>query len=219
MSRETVREHGSVQNWNDIALLLPGRTNKDCRKRWSKVQMDIRKGAWTPEEDARLQQAVQQLGFNYLVQSRNADQCAKRWQHVLGPDFKHSPWTPEEDRRLREAIGRYGKNWKQIGLTDLPDRSTHDIRNRSLVLGRRSRNSLSKRSITTQHPTRSFNESSSMTYGMTYGIDQNKGDEDACDEGPECDYTDSAGLHQAQEPSRIAATQQESTLDPELRFD
>lgn len=57
-------------------------------------------------------------------------ECAKRWQHVLGPDFKHSPWTPEEDRKLLDAMIRHGNNWKQIGLTDLPDRSTHDIRNR-----------------------------------------------------------------------------------------
>ena len=62
-------QDGSVQNWNDIALLLPGRTNKDCRKRWSKVQLDIRKRAWTRDEDERLQQAVQQIGLK-LVASR-----------------------------------------------------------------------------------------------------------------------------------------------------
>ena len=62
-------EDGSVQNWNDVAALLPGRTNKDCRKRWSKIQLEIRKGAWTPDEDERLQQAVQQIGVK-LVASR-----------------------------------------------------------------------------------------------------------------------------------------------------
>lgn len=62
-------EDGSVPNWNDIALLLPDRTSKDCRKRWSKVQLDIRKGAWTQDEDERLQQAIQQIGVR-LVASR-----------------------------------------------------------------------------------------------------------------------------------------------------
>ena len=66
----TRKKDGSVQNWNDIAALLPGRTNKDCRKRWSKVQLDIRKGAWTRDEDERLQQAVQQIGVK-LVFSLN----------------------------------------------------------------------------------------------------------------------------------------------------
>lgn len=60
-------EDGSVQNWNDIAVLLPGRTNKDCRKRWSKVQLDIRKGSWTQDEDERLQQAVQQIGVKSVA--------------------------------------------------------------------------------------------------------------------------------------------------------
>ena len=60
-------EDGSVQNWNDIAILLPGRTNKDCRKRWSKIQVDIRKGPWTQDEDERLQQAVQQIGVKFVT--------------------------------------------------------------------------------------------------------------------------------------------------------
>ncbi|ETS86537.1 hypothetical protein PFICI_00365 [Pestalotiopsis fici W106-1] len=34
----------------------------------------------------------------------------------------------------------HGNNWKEIGALELPDRSAHDIRNRSLLLERRSRN-------------------------------------------------------------------------------
>ncbi|KAI0123256.1 Homeodomain-like protein [Xylariales sp. AK1849] len=128
---------GKIQNWTDVAILLPGRTNKDCRKRWSKIQLDIRKGAWTHEEDERLQQAIQKLGFKWsqvatIVQSRNADQCSKRWHHALRPDFKHSPWTPEEDRKLLKAMEKHRNDWKQIGIQELPDRSTHEIRNRSV---------------------------------------------------------------------------------------
>jgi hypothetical protein len=64
-----VNEHRSVKNWNEVASLLPGRTNKDCRKRWSKVRLDIKKGAWTPDEDERLQQAVAQVGFKLVTPS------------------------------------------------------------------------------------------------------------------------------------------------------
>ena len=49
---------------------------------------------------------------------------------MLGPEHKHEPWTHEEDRILQDAVAKYGNNWKQIGLSVLPDRSTHDIRNR-----------------------------------------------------------------------------------------
>lgn len=58
----TVSDDGSVKNWNDMAILLPGRTNKDCHKSWYKVRSDIRKGLWTKEEDKKLQDAIAQLG-------------------------------------------------------------------------------------------------------------------------------------------------------------
>lgn len=72
MSRD---EDGSVQNWNDIAVLLPGRTNKDCRKRWSKIQVNIRKGPWTQDEDERLQQAVQQIGVKLVAPLSHSWSC------------------------------------------------------------------------------------------------------------------------------------------------
>ncbi|KAI1499964.1 hypothetical protein F5X99DRAFT_264027 [Biscogniauxia marginata] len=184
-----LREYGNVKNWNDIAVLLPGRTNKDCRKRWYKVQLDIRKGAWTPEEDERLHQAVDQLGFKWarvskIVRTRNADQCAKRWQHVLGPDFKHSPWTPDEDKKLQDAIARYGNNWKQIGRCDLPDRSSHDIRNRSVTLSRRNQRSALAAHSSMQQPSPDSNDAAM--------IGDTSDDEDECDdEDEDDDYGDS----------------------------
>ncbi|KAJ5512745.1 hypothetical protein N7463_002297 [Penicillium fimorum] len=153
----------NLDNWNDIASLLIGRTNKDCRKRWSKVQVDIQKGVWTREEDERLQRAVQQLGFKWsrvatMVQCRNADQCAKRWQQALRPGLNHTSWTPEDDEILVAAIKTHDNNWKQISLSVFPDRSTHDIRNRSLLLGRRSQNRSAVEHIPTQLQTPSSHE-------------------------------------------------------------
>lgn len=37
---------GSVRDWNRIASRLPGRMNKDCRKRWSKISDNVKKGNW-----------------------------------------------------------------------------------------------------------------------------------------------------------------------------
>ncbi|KAK1635918.1 hypothetical protein BDP81DRAFT_43638 [Colletotrichum phormii] len=196
-----MRQGGSVQNWNDIAMSLPGRTNKDCRKRWAKIQVDIRKGAWTQEEDERLQKAVLQLGCKWsqvgtMVQSRNADQCAKRWQHVLGPDVKHCSWTPDEDRKLLNAMSKFGNNWKQIGLTELPDRSTHDLRNRSLILGRRSRHAQAKGSNSSP-PSLQGSIDEEMANNSPGGNDEEEscdGDgDDVSDEGSESELTDSRG--------------------------
>ena len=40
------------ENWNMIAISLPGRTGKQCRERWlNHLRPDIRKGNWTEQED------------------------------------------------------------------------------------------------------------------------------------------------------------------------
>jgi hypothetical protein len=55
-------EKGQLKQWNLIAASLPGRTNKDCRKRWAKLGNNVIKGAWSSVEDEKLQGAVQELG-------------------------------------------------------------------------------------------------------------------------------------------------------------
>jgi len=54
---------GSLNNWSRIAAVLPGRTNKDCRKRWGKLSDQVKKGAWDEAEDKQLQSAVEQHGY------------------------------------------------------------------------------------------------------------------------------------------------------------
>ncbi|KAJ9302073.1 hypothetical protein DTO271G3_939 [Paecilomyces variotii] len=178
----TAYKKDSIQNWNDVASLLLGRTNKDCRKRWSKVQADIQKGVWRQEEDERLHNAVQQLGFKWsrvatIVQCRTADQRAKRWQQVLRPDLNHTSWTPEEDEKLLAAIKTYDNNWKKISLAEFPDRSTHDIRNRS-------RNTSGRVPIPAQLQTPGSNEDE-----MVLCRDENA-DDNTSDDRSECEYTD-----------------------------
>lgn len=61
-----------IKDWNRIAAKLPGRTNKDCRKRWvNKVCGSLKKGAWNKEEDERLRDAVsihgQRCGSNICL--------------------------------------------------------------------------------------------------------------------------------------------------------
>ncbi|KAI1275975.1 hypothetical protein F5Y07DRAFT_399749 [Xylaria sp. FL0933] len=51
------------KDWHRIAQCLPGRSNKDCRKRWvNQVRGGLRKGAWNQDEDERLRQAVTKYG-------------------------------------------------------------------------------------------------------------------------------------------------------------
>jgi hypothetical protein len=46
-----------------IATKLPGRTNKDCRKRWhNSVAGGLKKGQWSKGEDAQLSRGVERFG-------------------------------------------------------------------------------------------------------------------------------------------------------------
>ena len=95
----SVTTQGAVKNWNDAAALLPGRTNKDCRKRWHKVRQDIRKGAWMPEEDEKLQQAVTQIGLKFVSTTPVAERSYEWLTNLLkvvysiqdGADSKSGP--------------------------------------------------------------------------------------------------------------------------------
>ena len=92
---------GSI-SWHKVAAYLPGRNNKDCRKRWHySIARTIRKGTWNKEEDEKLLEAVDKCGHRWskvakVVGSRNGDQCWKRWYDCLDPRIDRSPWTEVE---------------------------------------------------------------------------------------------------------------------------
>ncbi|KAG7407666.1 Transcriptional activator Myb [Fusarium oxysporum f. sp. rapae] len=148
----------TIDNWKSIAAKIPGRTRKDCCKRWSKVCRNNNKGAWDKAEDARLQNAVGVYGLKYSVfsprfqfeadnlrwpqvaaevRTRYADQCAKRWYHSLDPSVDRSVWREDEDQKLLAAMKMYGQQWKVISDNVFPRRSTTDIKNRSMHFSRK----------------------------------------------------------------------------------
>ncbi|KAL4789760.1 hypothetical protein BDV19DRAFT_382866 [Aspergillus venezuelensis] len=126
-----------ARNWSAIAQKLPGRSNKDCRKRWTKISLSSRKGTWSSAEDHLLRKAVAKFGLQQNLTCHS--ECAKRWHHSLDPNVKRGPWTTDEDRSLIEAVQRVGRDWKEIGRELFPSRSTTDIKNRYVILSRRQR--------------------------------------------------------------------------------
>ncbi|KAH7322543.1 hypothetical protein B0I35DRAFT_476485 [Stachybotrys elegans] len=135
--------NGQVKDWNRIAAKLPGRTNKDCRKRWiNKVCGSLKKGAWDEDEDERLLEAVRMHGQKWaiianVVGLRSPDQCAKRWQYSLDPRLDHGQWTPEEDEFLVTLVQAHGRDWKLIHEQEFPKRSRNELKNRYSTLTRR----------------------------------------------------------------------------------
>ncbi|KUI69005.1 Myb-related protein B [Cytospora mali] len=135
----------ATTQWNMVAAALPGRSNKDCRKRWiNNVCGGLKKGSWEADEDQRLLDSVLANGQKWTVVavdvgSRSADQCAKRWQHKLDPKLDHRSWTPEEDELLIELVARHGREWKTIQEKHYTSRAANDLKNRFSILKRKAK--------------------------------------------------------------------------------
>ncbi|GAB1321096.1 Myb-related protein B [Madurella fahalii] len=126
--------------WRELAKSVPGRSNKDCRRRWWNSLADgTAKGPWTEEEDERLIEAVRKHGMSWsrvaqVVRSRNPDQCSSHWSQVLDPAINYCDWTPEEDAQLLHAVLTHGTNWTRIAASHIPKRTTLALKNRYSTL-------------------------------------------------------------------------------------
>ncbi|KAF8150164.1 hypothetical protein B0H34DRAFT_177857 [Crassisporium funariophilum] len=129
-------DNSNPSRWHAIAKHVPNRTNKDCRKRWfAKMASDVVKGGWAPDEDEKLVKGIERYGTRWslvasVVQTRNSDQCAKRWTDTLNPAIDRTTWTPEADDLLLRAVTDHGKVWTKIVKTYFPGRTGLSAKNR-----------------------------------------------------------------------------------------
>ncbi|KAG0235589.1 hypothetical protein BGW42_005028 [Actinomortierella wolfii] len=135
--RMAVQLYGDkTEKWAKIAACVPGRTNKNCRKRWfHSLDPSLRKGAWTEEEDYLLITGVQKFKGQWSkiaerIQGRTDDQCAKRWRESLDPHIDRTAWTPEEDALLLQKYEEFGSQWQKIAALFFPGRPGLHCRNR-----------------------------------------------------------------------------------------
>ncbi|ESK89543.1 myb transcription [Moniliophthora roreri MCA 2997] len=161
--------------WHAISKHVPNRTNKDCRKRWfAKMASDVVKGGWSPDEDERLVKAIEKYGTRWsmvasLVQSRNSDQCAKRWTDTLNPTIDRTSWTPEADALLINAVNEHGKLWTKIVKTYFPGRTGLSAKNRynSITRFNRDSNRTRRRPATVRRKSESVSSCSSSVSPVT----------------------------------------------------
>ncbi|KAH9912246.1 uncharacterized protein BXZ73DRAFT_56407 [Epithele typhae] len=138
---QAVAIHGENDNWKIISASVPGRTNKACRKRWlHSLSPNVKKSAWTAEEDQQLLSLFATHGQKWSVIARQIpgrtdDACSKRYREALDPSLKRDDWTADEDARLFEAHERHGGRWGLIGQE--LNRSGLGCRNRYRMLDRR----------------------------------------------------------------------------------
>ncbi|KAA1473425.1 hypothetical protein DENSPDRAFT_274332 [Dentipellis sp. KUC8613] len=147
--RAAAAKSGKKSNWKEVSRLLPGRSNKSCRKRWvHSLNPALRRGRWTAAEDALLLSAIEAHGTFWWkvamhVPGRTDDQCAKRWKEKLDPSISHAPWSPEEDQILLAAHESLGSQWNSVAA-QLPGRPAVHCRNRFQSLQRSAASGSSK---------------------------------------------------------------------------
>jgi S-ribosylhomocysteine lyase LuxS involved in autoinducer biosynthesis len=78
-------------------------------------------GKWTPEEDAKLIEAVKKHGKMWvlvaeMVPGRTNIQCSEHWRNSLDSTNgkKLGKWSTEEDVKLAEAVKKHGKKWVPV---------------------------------------------------------------------------------------------------------
>ncbi|KAL0078237.1 hypothetical protein F4703DRAFT_1797256 [Phycomyces blakesleeanus] len=150
-----------TEKWAKIAACVPGRTNKNCRKRWfHSLDPSLRKGTWTDEEDQLLREGVTKYPNQWskiadMLEGRTDDQCAKRWRESLDPSIDRSDWSAEEDARLMEKYDLFGSQWQRIAQF-FDGRPGLHCRNRWRKLQRMVQIKKQKESVATSTATSSF---------------------------------------------------------------
>jgi len=94
------------------------------------------KKTWSPEEDLKLIELVEEFGANNwtvianeLAGGKRSKQCRERYHNHLQADIKKGGWTDEEERLIFELQAEYGNQWAKIA-TFFPGRTDNSIKNR-----------------------------------------------------------------------------------------
>lgn len=113
------------------------------RSSYKKPKYFTPKVKFTPEDDAKLTAAVQELGTSdwravaSRLEGRNPRQCRERWNNYANPEVRKDPWTAQEDSLLIEKYGELGPRWHTIA-SFFSARSTNQIKNRYFSIQRKS---------------------------------------------------------------------------------
>ncbi|PKA63360.1 Transcription factor RAX3 [Apostasia shenzhenica] len=97
---------------------------------------NVKKGPWSPEEDAALRSFIHNhgIGGNWISLPKKAGlkrcgkSCRLRWLNYLRPNIKHGCFTKEEDDIILSLYSNIGSRWSVIA-SKLPGRTDNDVKN------------------------------------------------------------------------------------------
>ncbi|KAK4351191.1 hypothetical protein RND71_030504 [Anisodus tanguticus] len=96
---------------------------------------EIKKGAWSPEEDQKLRAYIMRYGIwnwrqmpKFAGLSRTGKSCRLRWMNYLRPDVKRGPFTMEEVETVIKMYEELGNRWSGIAAK-LPGRTDNEVKN------------------------------------------------------------------------------------------
>ncbi|GAY46386.1 hypothetical protein CUMW_096630 [Citrus unshiu] len=96
---------------------------------------NVKRGLWTPEEDAKLLAHVANHGTgNWTLVPKKAglNRCGKscrlRWTNYLRPDLRHASFAPHEEEIIINLHKAIGSRWSLIAQ-QLPGRTDNDVKN------------------------------------------------------------------------------------------
>uniref|UniRef100_A0A8C0HMV9 snRNA-activating protein complex subunit 4 n=1 Tax=Buteo japonicus TaxID=224669 RepID=A0A8C0HMV9_9AVES len=144
---------GSHIPYKKIAYYMEGRDSAQLIYRWTKsVDPSLKKGPWTPEEDAMLLAAVKKYGerdwykIRTEVPGRSDAQCRDRYLKALHCDVKKGKWSLKEEEQLIELVQKHGLgHWSKIA-SELPHRTGSQCLSKwKLMIGSKKRSRPTKR--------------------------------------------------------------------------